>query len=108
MEKLISSDEAVEAECQHTTPCSDCPWRRDSLNGWLGGHTAEEFVDIARSDFPYPCHTIKNQQCAGMAIYRRNTLKAPRPPAIMLEKDKETVFATPMEFTAHHTLGKKK
>lgn len=107
MKKLISSDEAVEAECQHTEPCSDCPWRRDALKGWLGGHTADEFVDIARSDFPYPCHTITNQQCAGMAIYRRNICKVPRPPAIVLEKDTETVFATPMEFTEHHKLGTK-
>ncbi len=35
--KFISSEDAVQAKCQHTTPCSDCPWRRDSLNGWLGG-----------------------------------------------------------------------
>lgn len=108
MKKLVTSDEAVEAFCQHTAPCNDCPWRRDSLNGWLGGHSAEEFVRIAGSDIPYACHTVMNQQCAGMAVYRRNTLKMPRPPALILEKDKETVFATPTEFINHHTLGKKK
>jgi hypothetical protein len=43
-----------------------------------------------------------------MAIYRRNICKVPRPPALVLEKDTETVFATPMEFTAHHTLSKGK
>jgi hypothetical protein len=107
MSKLVSTDEATVSDCQHTTPCGDCPWRRDSLSAWLGGHTAEEFVDIARSDFPYHCHTVATQQCAGMAIYRRNTLKVPRPPALVLEKDKEHVFATPMEFIEHHRLGGK-
>lgn len=80
----------------------------NSIQGWLGGHSPEEFVNIARSDWPYPCHTIKNQQCAGMAIFRRNTCKSPLPPAIILEKDKETVFAWPADFVAHHTLGVKK
>jgi hypothetical protein len=106
VKNLVTKDEGVESHCQHTTPCSDCPWRRDSLNGWLGGHSAQEFVGIAKSDFPYPCHTVTNQQCAGMAIFRRNIIKMPRPPALILEKDKETVFANQDEFLAHHTFSK--
>lgn len=100
--KLISTEEAVESDHQHTTPCSDCPWRRDSLNGWLGGHTPEEFLRIAHADTTYNCHAVTNQQCAGMAVYRRNTCKSTRPPMLTLPADHATVFSNRMQFQAHH------
>lgn len=101
--KLITRDEAVEGKVQHTRPCSDCPWSRESVNGWLGGGTPEEWVRTAHSDQVVDCHAIKNTQCAGIAIYRRNVCKMAYPPNLKLEADREAVFATPMEFTAHHT-----
>lgn len=101
--RLISSDEAVPAKGQHTAPCSDCPWSRDSLKGWLGGETPENWVAEAHGDHPVPCHTLTGAQCAGIAIYRANVLKRPRnPETLVLDKDKAAVFATPMEFLAHH------
>jgi hypothetical protein len=100
--KLISSEESVTTKCQHTKPCSDCPWSRDALNGWLGGASAEEWIKVAHGDQVVPCHVISNQQCAGLAIYRRNVAKLPMPPNLILEKDKENVFANPTEFKAHH------
>ena len=100
--KLISSDEAVQSERQHTTPCSDCPWRRDSLNGWLGGASVEAWLHRAHADTYVPCHTISNQQCAGIAIYRRNTCKRVDPPLLTLPKDTETVFRWAPEFREHH------
>lgn len=100
--KLISSDEAVKGTCQHTKPCSDCPFSRESLPGWLGGGDVDDWVRAAHSDMVLPCHVIDNMQCAGAAIYRRNVAKLPMPPNLILEKDKETVFASPMEFKAHH------
>lgn len=102
--KLISSDEAYQGKCQHIKPCSDCPWRRDAINGWLGGNTVDEWVKFAHSDVIIPCHVIDNQQCAGAAIYRRNVAKLAWPPNIKLEADRETVFASPMEFIKHHTI----
>ncbi|WP_266032422.1 hypothetical protein [Brucella intermedia] len=100
--QLISSDEAVEGKVQHKKPCSDCPWARTALNGWLGGATPEEWLRTAHSDTYVDCHTIKNQQCAGLAIYRRNVCKRVEPPLLTLEADKETCFATPTEFKEHH------
>lgn len=102
-DKLISSDEAVQAKCQHKTPCSDCPWRRDSLNGWLGSMTPEEWVRVAHSDSTVDCHTLKGAQCAGIAVYRRNVAKMAYPPNLRLEADKEKVFGFPTEFIAHHS-----
>lgn len=100
--KLISSDESVTSDCQHKKACSDCPWSRQSLNGWLGGATAEEWIKAAHSDQVVNCHVISNQQCAGLAIYRRNVAKLPMPPNLILDKDKESVFSNPIEFKAHH------
>lgn len=101
--QLISSAEAVEGKVQHKRPCSDCPWARDSLNGWLGGLSAEEWVRIAHSDAVVDCHAIKNTQCAGIAIYRRNVCKQAMPPNLRLEADRTAVFATPAEFIEHHS-----
>lgn len=100
--QLISIEDGYESPVQHTQPCSDCPMDRKSLPRWLGGHTADEYVRLAHSDHVVDCHVITNQQCAGMAIYRANVIKRCDPPNLRLPKDTEKVFATPMEFLAHH------
>lgn len=101
--RLVTIDEAVPAQGQHKKPCSDCPWSRDSLPGWLGGETVEAWLAEAHSDNEIPCHTLKGAQCAGSAIYRRNVLKTPRDAGVLrLEADRELVFATPSEFKEHH------
>lgn len=98
-------------------PCAGCPWRRVSINGWLGDETPEGFVREAHGDGLMPCHRTVDyedpdwmetldgaQQCAGMAIYRANVCKNPRHPrALRLEPDRENVFATPQEFIDHHS-----
>ncbi len=87
---------------RYTRPCSDCPMRRDALNGWLGGATPEEYARLAHSDAIVKCHVHGNVQCAGMAIYRRNVCKRVDPPGLVLPADREEVFSTPMEFLEHH------
>lgn len=106
MRQLISSEEAVQSKCQHTEPCSDCPWARKALPGWLGGGTADEWLQTAHSNTMVPCHVIDNQQCAGIAIYRANVLKKVPPPLLTLPKNHEKVFSTPMEFEDHHDMSK--
>lgn len=76
---------------------------RKALNGWLGGATPEEYRSLAHSDAIVPCHVHGNVQCAGMAIYRRNVCKRVDPPGLVLDRDKVSVFATPMEFIEHHS-----
>lgn len=100
--KLISSAQAAKGKVQHTQPCSDCPMARSSLNGWLGGATPQEYVQLAHSDAVVDCHAIRKTQCAGMSIYRANVCKRRDPPQLQLPKDTSKVFATPMEFIAHH------
>lgn len=104
MRKLISSDEGVDAKVQHETPCSDCPMRRDSLNGWLGDTgTPEEWRAALHSESRMDCHVLRGAQCAGAAIYRRNVCKSPRDKSILvLPSDHDTVFSSPQEFVEHH------
>lgn len=103
--RLVSADQAVRAKRQHKTPCSDCPWARESLPGWLGGATADDWVQRAHGEDLVECHTLLGAQCAGLAIYRKNVCKTPRfPDTLVLPADRETVFATPAEFKAHHEI----
>lgn len=101
--QLISSDDAVDTDEQITKPCSDCPFARTSLNGWLGESTPQEYLQLAHSDCRIDCHTLKGPQCAGAAIYRTNVAKSPRDPEVLrLPADRERVFATPVQFLKHH------
>jgi hypothetical protein len=88
---------------QHTKPCSDCPFAREALPGWLAGDPPETWVRMAHGETVFECHTIIPQQCAGSAIYRANVCKRPPEDAIKLPADRERVFSNPMEFLAHHT-----
>jgi hypothetical protein len=109
--KLITANEAKVTKKQHTSPCSDCPWRRDSVQGWLGDMTAQEWRDLAHGEGSADCHTTKQAsgeawQCAGLAVYRANVCKSVRDPdALRLPADTKTVFSFG-EFVKHHE-GKK-
>lgn len=94
-------------------PCAECPWRREAVRGYLGPHTAEEWVEIAHSDSPIACHmTIKHndqdwaelRQCGGSTIFRANICKTPRHPnvAVADETDTEQIFSWDGEFIDHH------
>jgi hypothetical protein len=105
--KMICSEEAVVVKKQHTSPCSDCPWRRDSVPGWLGAHTAGEWVAMAHGETRIECHTRKyasggGPECAGAAIYRANVHKSPRFPTLRLPQNVNKVFAWFTEFLKHH------
>ena len=105
--QLISSDKS-RTECdQHKNPCSDCPFSRKALRGWLGGATPEAYERLAHSDARVMCHVISNQQCAGMASYRTSICKSPRPdgqspPILELPANTRKVFASKAEFLEHH------
>lgn len=104
--QLITFDKARPRKKQHTSPCSDCPFARKSLHGWLGRMSAEEWIEAVHGEALIDCHTISNQQCAGAAIYRANVCKSCRFDfQLKLASDKITVFASPFEFLLHHKNG---
>lgn len=100
--KLISSGECKPATKQLEKACSDCPLRRDALEGWLGGATPEEYARLCHSDEVVSCHVHAGSRCAGLAIYRKNVAKW-QPQEHALPADRENIFSTPMEFIAHHS-----
>jgi hypothetical protein len=101
---------------QHTTPCSECPFRRTTEPGHLGGSSPLTYVGQAYGPFFLPCHSThdykslearlntENLQCAGAAIHRANIGRSELmpDPLLKLPADTETVFATQAEFLAHH------
>lgn len=103
-------------------PCRECPWRRESASAWLGPFTADEWLDLVRSDEPIACHlTIGDQlafdeglplvewpdydieQCRGAAMFRANIAKRPRDPDVLVgPRDTSLVFSTHTQFEDHH------
>jgi hypothetical protein len=112
-------------------PCNDCPFRRTSSPGWLGGAPPSWFVSSALADTysdgsgneAAPCHETIDyddpawQQdqlpaadaCVGSLIFYRNVdaFKLPRDHARSrlvqsVQPDHDTVFSTADEFVQHH------
>lgn len=47
-------------------PCSECPFRKDTLKGWLG---ESRMVEILGQD-SFVCHKRKDLQCAGHMLIK--------------------------------------
>jgi hypothetical protein len=104
--QIISSDDAPSSNIQHTNPCTDCPFARTAVRGWLGGSSPMEYVMLAHDEERIDCHAINGPQCAGAAIYRSNVCKSPRDKTLLiLPADRVRVFANTKEFLAHHNAG---
>jgi hypothetical protein len=104
---------------QHDKPCSDCPFARTALRGWMPSPPME-WVMMAHGEGRIECHTLlppasegsrrgpgerkrAGYECAGAAIYRSNVCKSPRDKTLLvLPQDKKLVFVSPKEFLAHH------
>lgn len=64
----------------------------------------EEYRRIAHSETPVACHVHCNQQCAGMAIYRKNVVQRAD---FTLPADTENVFGFKHTFMEYHKKGPK-
>ena len=105
------------------TPCNACPFRKNSLPGWLATYTPTELHSVVMSEKPFPCHlthpteelswdesgTPEHPLCAGALMYMRKNAKNPRNPelsklvrSIKLE-DCDNILNT-SEFIKHHSL----
>lgn len=104
LRRFVIGADAVATKSQHKKPCADCPFGRKALKGWLAGCSPEDWITMVHGEAQIDCHCTTNQQCAGAAIYRANVCKSPRDQTLlMLEPNTTLVFASPSEFTAHHT-----
>ncbi|MBS4016807.1 MAG: hypothetical protein KGZ68_01100 [Dechloromonas sp.] len=101
-----------------TEPCKECPFRRNSMPGWLGPWEPTDLL-AAIKVAPFPCHrtikadisfddprTAKMELCAGAALFLNNKMEKSRCPETAayqrgLATD-DTVFATDAELLEHH------
>jgi hypothetical protein len=104
-------------------PCVECPLRRDSAPGYLGGYTPEMYVEVLHSPASLACHSSpgfhegdigRQRHCTGVAAYRANVGHIAQVNGIQtaahnatrqIGTDTETYFASAAEFCAHHKPG---
>lgn len=48
------------------TPCAQCPFRKDTIKGWLGRERMQEILE-SRS---FVCHKKQHLQCAGHMLIK--------------------------------------
>lgn len=100
---------------RHHTPCNECPWRRTSLAGWLGGHEPTYYADAVQANEVPPCHLTdlgpddpRSSMCAGaLSVMANACLSAWKTPGGDEAKAKvgkrDDTFHHPAEFYEHHT-----
>lgn len=107
------------------SPCVECPLRRDSAPGYLGGYTPKMYLEILHSPASIACHaragfhsgeTGKQRHCAGVAAFRANVghvcelhgvLTKAQESTDLIGQDKEHYFASDQELVAHHEKGRR-
>jgi len=88
--------------CQKA-PCANCPFRKDTLKGWLS-HRIDEIVKAES----FVCHKNKQLQCAGHMILLKEENRfyqlAKRLFGSTFDlKNQDTVFESKDDCIAHHT-----
>lgn len=83
-------------------PCKDCPYRKDSLKGWLGEKRMTEFLNTDS----FLCHKNTSLQCAGHMILKKNGNIFVRAAKIYKEdlklKGEDLIFDTEQQCIEHH------
>jgi len=86
-------------------PCSDCPFRKDTLKGWLGEGRVTDI--LGRPSFV--CHKKTHLQCAGHMLLKGSDNEFVRFASRMrLETGlhgAELVFDSEQECIEHHATG---
>lgn len=105
----------------HKTPCEQCPFKIDSIPGYLGATTAEQFIESTYGEIHMPCHTYIDyddpdweaeqlpfaSHCAGSLIHLKNSCKQPidiilREMIDQVSIDRENVISFKHNFLNHH------
>lgn len=113
---VTSVEQAMRMEYpdQCAQPCNECPWRKQSVPGYLGPYTATEWLDAAHAEGAIACHkTIppgggwgdRTLQCAGLASFRHHVMKTPRNRTIAVGPANPAVLQSNDEFLRHHEGG---
>lgn len=70
---------------RHKTPCNQCPWRKNSAPGYLGGNAPEVYADAVQRNTVPACHqrdhgwdNPRSAMCAGALAVMQNSCIEPR------------------------------
>ena len=84
-------------------PCRDCPFRKDTLQGWLGKDRATEILGADS----FVCHKKTDMQCAGHMLINGNAnafVRVADRLRISLDlSGREEVFESQEACIEHHT-----
>jgi hypothetical protein len=99
----------------HKEPCPECPWRKASVAGWLGGHDPHYYSDaVAEGEIP-ACHCAdfgsdddRTAFCAGATSVMANMCLLPvkqkgAAEAVKTVGKRLDTFAHAAFFHQHHT-----
>jgi hypothetical protein len=73
---IITTEKAMQV-CAPTV-CAECPFRKDSTPGYLGGYTPEMYMEVTFSPASIACHKYLNRgleldqqkHCTGLSAFR--------------------------------------
>jgi hypothetical protein len=113
-EALSSNDEDPrDLTLIHKTPCAECPWRKDSLKGYLGGNTPEMYADSVQNGEAPACHMRDETHpkggafCVGALQCMANSATLPKDPEPRAAREivgrSDKVFNFPALFYKYHT-----
>lgn len=94
-------------------PCGQCPFRKDSIKGYLGGFTLEETLNVAKSESSFECHktreTPNTKECAGRLLFATKTCKSFRDPELEqlrreTKENNSTENILGFDFKEHHQI----
>ena len=68
----------MELTLKHKKPCKECPWKRNSAAGYLGGNITEDYCDAQKVASPIQCHMARGCYCIGALISLNNSSAVPR------------------------------
>jgi hypothetical protein len=86
-------------------PCHDCPFKKDTLKGWLGRERMTEIL----SQGSFVCHKKQHLQCAGHMLIKGDNNEFVRLAGrIKMELElsgQELIFKSTDDCIEHHTQG---
>ena len=85
---------------RHRVPCIDCPWKTDSLKGWLGGNDAYLYSDTVHNNTVEPCHNYDFRDSPDSGT------SAPCVGALQCAANSATMMNDPELETARKAVGK--
>jgi hypothetical protein len=86
-----------------TSPCKNCPFKKDTVRGWLG---EEKMTEILQAD-SFVCHKNHGLQCAGFMLIQGDDSAfvqvAKRYKIDLKLRGREKVFDTKQDCILHHS-----